>query len=751
MEFQLNTLIGWPKTHEEDGVCDATPSTSQYNGLDKFRFERILYVDAAADELWAIDVEDTKAWPVPHKIAKLAASITADEARIVVCYEPHSTISLPDEELGENFAKQIAYRNAAWKLIEPLLQIEVRKVFSRSVRGQLIAEIARETGRDKNKIRFQLRRYWQRSCTVNALFPDWYKRGLKGTEPPSIKKRGRPTIERDENGQSVGVNVTPEDEKIFKKGINRYVISGTSSDLRAAWQRIKEEFYTTGSFTTKETEEGVILVPELLPANKIPTPEQFIYYYRKERNPSKEIIVAYGQDEYDRNVRPVLNSVYEEAPYPGALYQIDAAIGDAYLVNDFDRTRLIGRPVIYIVIDTFSRRIVGWSVMLEGPNWTGARLALEMAFENLGYCEALIGDNGEIKGYNANSLVNPLQIRVVNAAAYRPDWKPIVERSFLTIKGQYIDFIPGRVIPWRTVRGRNYRLEARASLNGFRRLFGKCVNHYNSSHRFKDYPLTSDMVQRRINPIPNELWAYGVHYIGGLPRVVESVEKMRLCLLPKGRASIHQREGIYFRGLYYVCRTGLEEGWFDKKKGAHTRSFVVAYEQTVDRIFLCIDNGRSFEECVLTEPYRRRFAGKDWYDVRDYFAWKNIADKNSVTATQQSDAEFHADIENLLAQEIAATEAALAASEVSDTERLRGIRRIRAQVQAYERKFGPIPSVTQLQPAALPNTAPKREDSGEQPLVPVIMPDAYVAPAKPTDEILAAKRKGRHKNGHSTV
>lgn len=154
---------------------------------------------------------------------------------------------------------------------------------------------------------------------------------------------------------------------------------------------------------------------------------------------------------------------------------------------------------------------------------------------------------------------------------------------------------------------------------------------------------------------------------------------------------------------------------------------------------------------MLTEPYRRRFAGKDWYDVRDYFAWKSIADKNSVTATQQSDAEFHADIENLLAQEITSTEAALAASEISDTERLRNIRRIRAQVQAYERKFGPISNVTPVLPTVPTNTALTPEDSGEQSLVPVIMPDAYVAPAKPTNEIRAAKRKGRHKNGHSNI
>jgi hypothetical protein len=751
MDFRLNTLIAWPKPHGEEENRDAEASTQWPVELDNFRLERVLFIDTANSELWAIDVRDGKAWPQSYALDDLTAKIRSDQARIIVGYEPHSIISLTDGELGPDFAEHIAYRDAAWKLIEPLLQIEIKKVFTKRTRGALIAEIARTTGRDKNKIRFQLRRFWQRGCTINALFPDWHLRGLKGTEVPGDKKRGRPTIEKDENGQSVGVNVTPEDEKIFEKGIERYVVSGISSDLHAAWQRIKEAFYTTGSFTPKQTEEGLILIPELLPASKIPTVEQFIYYYRKWRNPSKEIIVVHGQDEYERNVRPVLDSVYEEAPYPGALYQIDAAIGDAFLVNDFDRTRLIGRPVIYIVIDTFSRRIVGWSVTLEGPSWTGARLALEMAFESDGYCEALIADNGEIKGYNANSLVNPLQIRVVNTPACRPDWKPIVERSILTIKGHYIDFIPGKVIPWRKVRGRNYRLEARVSLNGFRRLFGKCVDHYNSSHRFKDYPLTSDMVQRRIKPIPNELWQYGVDCIGGLPRAVESIEKMKLCLLPKSRASVHQREGIYFRGLYYVCKTGLQEGWFDKKKGAPTRSFAIAYEQTVDRIFLCLDHGRSFEECVLTKPYRRRFAGKDWFDVRDYFAWKKIVDKNAVTVTQQSDAEFHADIENLLAQENAATDNAINVSGLSNTERLRDARLIRERIKAYERKFGPIPKVTQLLPAAPSNPIPVSDNSGERPLTTVVMPDAYVAPARPTNEIRAAKRKGRHKNVHQNT
>lgn len=219
---------------------------------------------------------------------------------------------------------------------------------------------------------------------------------------------------------------------------------------------------------------------------------------------------------------------------PGAVYQIDATAGDLYLVNDFNREYLIGRPVIYIVIDTFSRLIVGFAVTLEGPSWVGAKMALENAFKNKvdfcrglginitedewpvqGICESLLGDNGEIKSYNANSLVEPLGIRVSNAAACRPDWKAIVERNFLTIKGMYFDFTPGMIRPRRPVRGKYYELEARLSLLGFRRLMALCIQRYNNTHYLKDYPLDLHMIRSKVKPIPIHLWRYGMDHLTG--------------------------------------------------------------------------------------------------------------------------------------------------------------------------------------------------------------------------------------------
>ncbi|MBW4419912.1 MAG: transposase family protein [Myxacorys californica WJT36-NPBG1] len=134
---------------------------------------------------------------------------------------------------------------------------------------------------------------------------------------------------------------------------------------------------------------------------------------------------------------------------PGSIYQIDATIGDIYLVSSLDRTRIIGRPVIYVVIDVFSRMIVGMSVTLEGPSWVGAMQAMEnAASDKVTFCqeygieiaeedwasyhlpEMILADRGEFEGYMADNLVNALNIRVSNTPPYRADWKAIVERNF---------------------------------------------------------------------------------------------------------------------------------------------------------------------------------------------------------------------------------------------------------------------------------------------------------------------------------
>jgi hypothetical protein len=719
----------------------------------------VLYVNPSNSEVWVIDVNYEKAFPVFYRYDELQNSVLANRAQVIINYEPYSVITLSDEELGEGFAEYSKHRDKAWELIRPLLEIQVHKLFNRKERGRLIAEYAKRVSIRKQTIYFYLRRYWQRGCVKNTLFPDWQNCGSTKDRQDHGKKRGRPSTETLLTGQPTGRNVTPHDEEIFREGIERFIKSGVVKDLPSAWQMIKEKWYSTGEYILKSGLEGDDIVPILLPPAERPSLPQFRYFYYKHRNRVQEIIEQEGQNEYDRNVRPVLNNSTDMAFGPGAVYQIDATVGDIYLVNDFNREYLIGRPVIYIVIDTFSRLIVGFAVTLEGPSWAGARLALENAFRNKvescaelginitedmwpvqGKCESLLGDNGEIKSYNANSLVD-FGVRVSNAAAYRPDWKAIVERNFLTIKGLYVDFTPGIVRPRRNVTGRDYRYEARLSLLGFRQLMALCVLDYNNTYYIKDYPLDLHMIRAKVDPIPSRLWEYGMNNLTGRLRNIND-DNLRLNLLPTGKASV-RAEGIYFNGLYYMCERAIREQWFERIKGKRPRPLDIVSEPIVDRIHIRSNQGRLFEACQLTPAYKR-FAGKDWYEIREYFAWKRQQGQSIIPEIDQSKAEFHAQKERLISEEIKATEEAIKVANISKRARSKNIRANRNQLKSYERKHGTLSSTSRL----LESDASEHshETTSNKQLIRVSSAKDYVPPAKPLDEIRAARERAKREN-----
>ena len=99
---------------------------------------------------------------------------------------------------------------------------------------------------------------------------------------------------------------------------------------------------------------------------------------------------------------------------------------------------MIGRPVIYALIDVYSRTITGLYVGLEGPSWLGAMMALDnMVANKVEFCkeygiditeeqwptkhlpEIIIADRGEFEGYSVENLINNLNIKIENTTAYR--------------------------------------------------------------------------------------------------------------------------------------------------------------------------------------------------------------------------------------------------------------------------------------------------------------------------------------------
>jgi hypothetical protein len=84
-----------------------------------------------------------------------------------------------------------------------------------------------------------------------------------------------------------------------------------------------------------------------------------------------------GDGGYQRCGRAVTGFTERKYTYPGAAYQIDATIADIYLVKENDRNAIVGRPVMYFVMDAYTRMVAGMHVTYRYPSWEDAVIALD--------------------------------------------------------------------------------------------------------------------------------------------------------------------------------------------------------------------------------------------------------------------------------------------------------------------------------------------------------------------------------------
>jgi hypothetical protein len=385
---------------------------------------------------------------------------------------------------------------------------------------------------------------------------------------------------------------------------------------------------------------------------------------------------------------------------PGSLFQIDATIGDVYLVSSLDRLRVIGRPVIYVVIDVATRLITGMAVILEGPSWLGMRLAIEnMAADKVKFCAEhgitiverewpshhlpleILGDRGELLSKNGDKLTKNLGVKVGNTASYRCDWKAICERRFRILNDTTISWLPGHVDPeW--VRGdRDYVLDACLTLKEFRQIVIECIRHHNNSVRMPWYRMDEYKITDSVEPYPVDLWEWGVQNRGGSMRIMPQ-EIVRRNLLPEARATVTQA-GIIYGGLEYTCDLAERENWYTKARHSGTWTVPIVYDQSnTGCIFLCLEDGK-LEPCELLD---NKQGGRDWYERLDYMAIQSIQNRDKGERDVAADIELDANTDEIIrAAQEKKNEAFKAHGRMSKSAQRGDIRENRAEERELER------------------------------------------------------------------
>lgn len=648
--------------------------------------ERILWLDG--QQIVVIDVTDTLALPQTRLSEELSHAVATGKAHILQD-DTHVRTFTAEDQLTEAARRK---RDQVWDLIRHI--VTDPQIYHAKTRGRMVAEIVRQTGCAHKTIYRYLRRYWQGGQVPNALLPPYDRCGAPGQPRLNVtRKRGRPSHLALERGQPTGVNVDQSLLALFRKGIHRFYESGKVQSLRDAYQRTLEHYFNQGY----EIQDGVC-IPVLPPADELPTFWQFEYWYRKDRDLTRTLVKREGQGRYNREYRPLLGDATGMAFGPGSVYQIDATVGDIYLVSALDPQRIVGRPVIYLVVDVFSRMVVGLSVTLEGPSWLGAMLALEnAATDKTRFCERygvtlgdgewpchhlsemLVADRGELEGYHGDQVVHALNIVVSNTAPYRADMKGIVEQCFRLTNLRVLNTLPGAVREQE--RGApDYRRDASLTLSQLTTLLIRGVLYHNRHHYMADYPLDRAMLWDGVEPCPLDLWHWGIENRTGHLRTLP-VETIRLSLLPQDEATV-TRQGIRFRKLYYTCPTAVEAGWYVQAGQSGRWRVRVSYDpRLVDWLYLWHGSGQ-VEACSLVDNAKMRpFRGLDWDTVTAHVTQQKAQQQAAQQRQQQGRAVLNAHRDEVVRQAEAAQ---------PDTERegkqVRGITANRQQERSRQRQ-----------------------------------------------------------------
>jgi hypothetical protein len=669
------------------------------NGSDDSVVERILYISPVCEDVASIEVDNTSADPIWRKYSDITAALKTHDAIILDTdnYLPPAISSDALHSAKLDGMRERAHRD--WSLIEPLVTGEnaLKMLFGRE-RGMLLKRRSEElmnnggstVGISAKSLLRKVRRFWQRGQAPHALLSDYKNCGGAG-KPRKVGelKRGAPSkIARTEN-RSTGINIDDYWRWVIIKGCNAFYLNRKQKDFHHAYVN------TLRLFCSKRVDKdtGKPILPDSN-NNEVFTENQFKYHCKKyiKENLGQAMVKRHGQHRFDLSYRDLKGNSTSQAPWPGALYQIDATVADVYPVSGINRKNILKRPIIWLVSDVFSRMIVGMCIRFEGEGWLGLKLALENTTANkVDYCleygieitedmwpacalpDHITGDRGPLISHNADSLPYYLNVHVSNTPPYRPDWKAIIEQLFNQMNVRVIHGLPGAVSQNHERGDKDYRLAAVLTIRELTEIIISTILYYNNHHRMESYPLDKEMIADNVQPYPSELYFWGIHNRSGSPRFANS-ERIRLALLPEGKATV-TAQGIKFGPNFYECEYAEKQAWRLKARNYGSWKVRVGYDsRCANVIYLRLDESNQSLPCHMVPA--SPFKDCDWVEIDAYLHERGLASARATHRGHQALSDLEADVNAIATKATERTQMALADGSVeSNSSRIKNMRR----------------------------------------------------------------------------
>lgn len=567
--------------------------------------ERVLFINQKAKTVILIDIRNKTARYYEMRQSDLVAAFNGGSATQV--RDPYAYLRKPIYLFSAAMRKE---RDARLEALKPYLSAKpvdrfndakrkdvMRKIWDKSLPGHHVS---------KPEAYDLVRKYLQRGQIDNALLSDrnnaGYTKQRREAKPPR-KRDGRSYKAKGKARAGIPIPMHRRIE-ISAEVIKLRNTPDTRTGRKMTWRDVHTQICQTFFPSHPEVVLGKLaIVP--LPASQCPTQKQLRHLYHSQANPEDALRSREGEHMFNLAHRAMMGDQRELANGPMSVVQIDFTIADIYLV-DCTRTKVIGRPTLVLLTDTFSRLIIGFAVAWRRESWAVATLGiLNMVADKAEFCkeygidlgdakwpsgmfETGLSDNGAMITYLNEHFQESLGLHFEQTGSGRGDRKPVVESGIRRINEDLIYRLEGSLLRTRDSREmkkiiKRARARAMYTLQDFTALVAQYCIYRNNFCLIEDYPISDDLAGR-VAPIPIRLWEYGGGDRNGSVREV-TVDEARLACLCRAEATV-RADGLYFARKTYTCERAEREGWFVRARSRRWKISVLYHPSNLSVIFL---------------------------------------------------------------------------------------------------------------------------------------------------------------------
>ena len=440
-------------------------------------------------------------------------------------------------------------------------------------------------------------------------------------DPGGRKKAGRKTSTQRVAKKATGIDLPPK-----QPGMNtewRAAIMAADNQIKTPVKPGMPARITSivdSAFVKKYRQKDGVLVPVDPNLGEYPNRQQIRRVLEVDIPRLKRLLQNTTLGHFKRSLRGLIARNWKGVGGPGHTWAIDSTVGDIYLRSSLNRAWIVGRPIVYIVVDIWSTAIVGFYVCLTGPSWNTAKVSLfnsvadpALLGEMWGYqpilslnpapmmCYQLMCDRGEYLSKAASITATRLIPCMSYAPPYRPDLKGLVEVLHRIAKNAQFLFIPG------AMDFRRKEFELRKSHPDESVMTVRQYVQY--LHLiFGEYNLTADRSRRvdahmgaaGVFPSPAGLWRWG-HEMGIAVQRATPQSDLITTLLSKDTARVG-RSSIVYGGNDYHSPTIHAEDWTTTARNFGSWEIpIYHYPGPVGKIWTPNTNGKGLLELSISD------------------------------------------------------------------------------------------------------------------------------------------------------